>query len=335
VLFIPAWLFMSLWLGLGCLGLADWLARTFVRRKTGHVNPNLAFGSMEQRLSQRIYQFIVLILTAIFLLLPLVLGLTRWAEISQKNNLAARERWQTILAEPIPAGAILLSNDRNEMMPLWYYQYVEGRRPDLLGLFPLITPDPAYANVGRVLDQALASGRPVYLIKPMDGLQIKADLAPAGPLFHATAYQNSPAHLVNQPLSEITLPAAANKNSTETISLRGYDLWPEKIRPGEPITVTLYWQTTQALSIDYSSYVHLVNSNNQGIAQSDHRPGGDFYPSHSWQVGETVRDLHTLTLPDNAPAGAYRLRVGMYYQPEAGVIESMGQGLEIGSLAVE
>jgi hypothetical protein len=290
---------------------------------------------MEQRLSQRIYQFISLTLTAIFLLLPLVLGLTRWAEISQKNNFAARERWQTILAEPIPAGAILLSNDRNEMMPLWYYQYVEGRRPDLPGLFPLITPDPAYADVGRVLDQALASGRPVYLIKPMDGLQLKDDLAPAGPLFRATAYQNSPAHLVNQPLPEITLPAAANQNSTETISLQGYDLSSGKIRPGEPITVTLYWQATQALSIDYSSYVHLVNSNNQGIAQSDHRPGGDFYPSHFWQIGETVRDLHTLILPDNAPAGAYRLRVGMYYQPEAGVIESMGQGLEIGSLAVE
>jgi hypothetical protein len=27
--------------------------------------------------------------------------------------------------------------------------------------------------------------------------------------------------------------------------------------------------------------------------------------------------------------------VGMYYQPEAGVIESMGHGLEIGLLAVE
>jgi hypothetical protein len=205
----------------------------------------------------------------------------------------------------------------------------------LLGLFPLITPDPAYANVGRVLDQALASGRPVYLIKPMDGLQIKADLTPAGPLFRATALQNSPAHLVNQLLPEIRLQAGSDKTITETISLQGYDLSSEKIGPGEPITVTLYWQPTQPLTIDYTSYVHLVNSSNQGIAQSDHRPGGDFYPSHFWQMGEIIRDQHTFILPADAPAGAYRLRVGIYYQPEAGLIESMGQGLEIGSLAIE
>jgi hypothetical protein len=334
VLFIPALLFVSLLIGIGSLGVANWLARGFVRGKTGHVNANLAFGSIEQRLGHQIYQFITITLTAIFLLLPLVLGVTRQVEISQKNNVAARERWQAILAEPIPEGAVLLSNDRNEMMPLWYYQYVEGRRPDLLGLFPLIVPDPAYANVGRVLDQALASGRPVYLIKPMDGLQVKADLTPAGALFQATANQNSPMVLVNITLPEITLHSSPNQNITETISLLGYDLSPVKIRPGDPITVTLYWQATQALAIDYTSYVHLINRNDQGVAQNDHRPGGDFYPSRYWQAGETIRDQHTLTLPANTLAGEYRLRVGMYYQPEAGVIESMGDGVEIGPLIV-
>ena len=33
---------------------------------------------------------------------------------------------------------MLISNDRDEMMPLWYMQQVEGRRPDLAGVFPLL-----------------------------------------------------------------------------------------------------------------------------------------------------------------------------------------------------
>jgi hypothetical protein len=96
----------------------------------------------------------------------------------------------------------------------------------------------------------------------------------------------------------------------------------------------LHWQVTQPLSVDYTSYVHLLNRDGQGMAQNDHRPGGDFYPSHTWQVGEILRDQHTMTVPANTPPGAYRLRVGMYYQPEPGVIAGMGNGVEIGSVTV-
>jgi hypothetical protein len=306
-----------------------------VQSKTGSVNSSPAVEALERGLGQRVYRFVVVLLTALGLLLPLALLVTHYSEISQAHNVAARDRWQAILAEPLPEGALLLSNDRNEIMPMWYYQYVEGRRPDLLGLFPLIVTDPAYANVGRVLDQALASGRPVYLIKPMAGLEIKADLSPAGTLFRATANQTPPEHLVKTALPEITLATPPNGHIGETITLLGYDLSPLKIMPGTAITVTLHWQVTQPLSIDYTSYVHLVNSRGQGVTQNDHRPGGDFYPSNYWQVGEIVRDQHILTVPDTASPGEYRLRVGMYYQPEPGVIASMGTGLEIGLVAVE
>lgn len=333
VLFVPLWLFVCLWLGLGSLGLAHWLAQYFVQSKTGSVNSSPGFEAMEKRLGQRIYHFVTLSLAALGLLLPAVLLATRYPELDQSHNSAARERWQAILAEPLPEGAILLSNDRNEIMPLWYYQYVEGRRPDVLGLFPLIVPEPAYANVGRVLDQALASGRPVYLIKPMTGLEIKAGLSPAGSLFRATPHQAPPAHLLNLKLPEITL--SASPSVTETITLLGYDLSPAKIHPGTAFTVTLHWQASQPLSLDYTSYVHLVNSNGQGLTQSDHRPGGDFYPSHYWQTGEIVRDPHLLTVPAAIPPGEYRLRVGMYDQPEPGVFKSMGTGVEIGTLLLE
>ncbi|MCK6630412.1 MAG: DUF2723 domain-containing protein [Anaerolineae bacterium] len=321
VLFIPNWLLLCLWLGLGWLGLVDGITHTFVRAKTGSVNSSPGLEALEKRLGQRIYHFMVIALTGLGLLFPLVLFVTRLGEINQATNIAARDRWQAILAEPIPSGAVLLSNDRNEIMPMWYYQYVEGRRPDLLGLFPLITSEPDYANIGHVLDQSLISGRPVYLIKPMAGLEIKADLAPAGTLWQARPYQTPPAY----PL-ELTLPR---------VSLRGYDFSPASISPGRPITVTLHWQVTEPLERDYSSYVHLIDGAGQGLSQSDQRPGGDFYPSRYWQPGETLRDRHVLTIPATASPGEYRLRVGLYYQPEPGAIENVGQGLEIGSLTIE
>jgi hypothetical protein len=323
VLFIPVWLLVCLWLGLGSLGLAHWLAAGFVRRKTGVTRAQPAFEALEQRLGQNIYRLLAIIFVGLCFL-GLSLQAIRNSQVSQAHNTAARERWQQILAEPIPYNAILLSNDRNEIMPLWYYQYVEGRRPDLVGLFPLIVQAPAYANVGRVLDQALASGRPVYLIKPMDGLSLKADLLPVGSqLFQATAYTPL---LADHPREIIFT------NQTETIKLLGYNLSPAQPHPGEPVTLTLYWQVEQPLLVDYTSYVHLLDGE-KGITQSDHVPGGDFYPSHYWLPGEVLRDRHILTIPPTA-AGLYRLRVGMYYQPQPGTLIGLGSGEEIGQLAV-
>jgi hypothetical protein len=203
-----------------------------------------------------------------------------------------------------------------------------------MGLFPLIMTDPAYANVVGVLDQALASGRPVYLIKPMTGLSLKADLTQVGTLYRAVANHAPPTYRYDVVLPEIIVYPDPGHSKTESIKLWGYDLSSDRVLPGDEVTITLHWQTTQELSIDYTSYVHLVNSNGQGISQSDHKPGDVFYPSSNWPAGETLRDHHTLSIPADAPAGLYRLRVGMYYQPEPGLIVSMGHGEEIGQLTV-
>ncbi|MFN8458727.1 MAG: DUF2723 domain-containing protein [Anaerolineae bacterium] len=332
VLFIPAWLLVSLWIGVGSLEVAQGLSWWLVRRKTGPVATNLTFGPMEQRLGQNISFLMTNTLITLLLLWPLILLVSNWSTVDQSHNVAARDRWQTILAEPLPHRAILLSNDRNEIMPLWYYQYVAGRRPDLVGLFPLIVTDSTYANVGRVLDQALASGRPVYLIKPMVGLSLKAELTPVGTLLQATAYGKPPRHPLELTLPPATLVTASTEPLTETIKLIGYDLSPVAISPGTQVAVTLHWQTSQPLSVDYTSYVHVVDNNGQGVAQSDARPGGDYYPSHLWQVGEILHDRHEVTLPPDLPSGPYHLVVGLYYQPQPGQISGMGAGVDIGAL---
>jgi hypothetical protein len=290
-----------------------------------------AFGYLKPRLEQNMSRLITIGLMLFFFALPITMLAEAAPQISQRYNTTAAQRWQEILQSPLPEAAILLSNDRNEMMPMWYYQLVENQRPDLTGLFPLIVPEPAYATVGGVLEQAMASGRPVYLIKPMAGLEIKAALEPAGHnLFRAAPLTAPPAIRV-----EADLPPAAwpGQPQPESIRLTGFDASP--LVAGQPLTITLHWQPAQPLTVDYTSYVHLLAPDGQRLAQSDQRPGGDFYPSSHWSVGEVLRDRHTLTIPAALPPGVYRLRAGMYYQPAPGVIIGMGDGRNIGELPVD
>lgn len=333
VLFIPAWLIVCIWLAVGILGLVHWLSNRFVRAKMGSED-SVIFHRLRQQLWRNAYQTTILVLPVFFFALPLLLVAANLSEVRQDETTQARDRWLEILAEPLPERAVLLSNDRNEIMPMWYYQYVEQRRPDLQGLFPLITPDPAYAHIGGVLDQALLSGRPVYLIKPMDGLSLKADLAPVGSLFQATPLDLAPRYESRQKLPDVTIDLPDGE-LTESISLVGYDVSPANLAAGDQVEISLYWHVDQDLQIDYTSYVHLVAPDGTGLAQSDHRPGGDFYPSSDWQVGETLRDKHTLTLPADLPDGEYRLRAGMYFQPEPGLIKGMGAGVEVGALTIK
>lgn len=329
VLFIPAWWLVTLWAGLGGLIVADVGARAFVRRGTTSPEPPV-FDRLNLRLSQGIYTMVLAGLVSVLLLGVAVSMMLRHGPVSQAHNTTARDRWQQILAEPLPPGAVLLSNDRNEIMPMWYEQYVHGRRPDLLGLFPLIVTDPAYATVGGVLNQALASGRPVYLIKAMPGLSLKADLSPAGTLFRADAIPARSSFAVEQTL----LPVRLDSGLEEAIRLVGYDLSPQAAGPGQTLEVSLFWQPVQPLTVDYTSYIHLADAAGQGLTQSDHRPGGVIYPSSQWQVGERLRDRHRLTLPPEIEPGQYRLRAGMYTQLPSGEIRGMGPGVEIGSIQV-
>lgn len=322
VLFIPAWFFVCLWLGVGVLGLAQGLAHRFVRRKMG-APEKAAFGYLKDHLEQNMARLTTTGLTLFFFVLPIILLATHFSQVNQSSNTAASRRWQQILNEPIPESAVLLSNDRNEIMPMWYYQYVENRRPDLMGLFPLIVQKPAFATVGGVLDAALASGRPVFLTKPMDGLSLKAELVPTGSLVRAKPLTGAPTHLLSDQLLQ---------SDTDRIKLVGYDVSPNSPTTAAPITITLYWQVIEPLSADYTSFVHILAAGGQRIAQNDHRPGGEFYPSHLWRPGELLRDRHNINLDQ---PGTYRLKVGMYVQSETGTLINLGDSLDIGVIRVK
>ncbi len=322
VLFIPCWLILSLWIGVGWQGLAGRAAEDFIRRKQARLPDSPIFSAATRRLERRLGRLLTVGLVSVGLLLPLTLLTTRFTEVDQRGNTIARQMWQEIMAQPLPADAILLSNDRNEMMPMWYYQYVAGQQPGRLGLFPLITPDPDMQNVGRALDAALDSGRPVYLIKPMPGLALKADLTPLPPLPHAQLVRARP---ITQTATQPT-----NLTFNDELRLTGLNWRQTK----NALSVTLFWQPKTTPRQNYTSYIHLLDETGAAVSQSDHQPGGVFYPSSLWSAGETLRDTHTLALPPNLAAGRYTLRTGLYVQLAGGEIKAVGDGQAVGTITL-
>ena len=230
---------------------------------------------------------------------------------------ATAQAWDALLAQPIPQDAILITNDRDEMMPQWYLKYVEGRRADLTGLFPLIQPGPEWADVGAVTDQALRSGRPAYLLKPMAGLEVRFNLAPEGALVRVTG-----------PATTISPAQVAGQTFGGAIRLAGYDVAPDALKPGGAAEIALHWQPLTRLNTNYTTFVHLVDANGDKIAQSDHRSGGVYYPTSLWKPGETLIDKHTLALPADLGPAPYKIVVGLY--DSAADLQHLGEPQQVG-----
>ena len=295
VLFIPSYLVVVLWMVVGVGALVSLASR---------------------------WRVAGVVVALLFFVLPVWLLLDSYGDVDQSRNNRARSRWQMILAEPLPENAILVSNDRNNIMPMWYFQYVDGLRPDLLGLFPQITPD--YPELGQVLDLALSTGRPVYLIKEMPGVEIKAQVAPEGELWQVSgpASDGEPAYPVGLDLAD-------------TMSLVGYDRAPHSLHPGETLEMSLIWEVLGPVEAEYHTFVHLVDAAGRTVAQSDRQPGGVYYPTTLWQPGERLRDDHLLDVPAGAAPGVYRLVAGMYALAGDGTLIPLGETLPIGQVAVK
>jgi Protein O-mannosyl-transferase TMEM260-like len=229
------------------------------------------------------------------------------------------ERWRATLESNLPPGAILISNDRDEMTPMWYLQIVEGLRPDALGLFPLISPDPAYANTMRLIESVIDSGRPVFLVKNLPGLALRFRLDPTPPDLYRVASEPLPA-------PQFSSDAVVGGK----LRVRGFSIVSGVARPGSTLGIAVYWQPLAPLDRDYTTSLQVFDGAGSKIAQGDdHKPGGDTYPTSLWQSGETLQDRFTLALPPDMDAGAYHLAVQVYDADEA-----LGDLTEIGTLQV-
>lgn len=300
VLFIPTYLIWAVWIGWGVWELAATLLSLSGSRFSSPARQRLAEGLM-----------------VVSFFLPALLLARNYAVVDQSQNWSVASFWQAVFQSEPPPHSILVSNDRDEIMPLWYYQYVDGRRTDLLGLFPLIVRQPGYGDVAEVIASALASRRPTFLIKPMPGLELKYEFKAREPLVQVLGSHQG--RRPDHPL-DISLDGM--------ISLVGYDISQET---ADTLRVTLFWKPTRKMDRRLSSFVHLQDAVGRNVAGHDHQPGGDYYPTDVWKPGEVLLDAHVVALSSSVAGDEYRLTAGLYVWPS---MQRIGDEVQLGTIQV-
>ena len=101
-------------------------------------------------------------------------------------------------------------------------------------------------------------------------------------------------------------------NLGDEITLLGYTLEAEPVRPGENARVTLYWQAQREVETSYKVFVHVYDEAGNIVAQRDWLPGLGAKPTTGWQMGEVVADRHLVPIDEDVAAGVYTVAVGLY-----------------------
>lgn len=94
------------------------------------------------------------------------------------------------------------------------------------------------------------------------------------------------------------------------ILLLGADLPRGPVRPGAPLSMTLYWQATAEMERSYTAFVHLLGSDGQVRAGVDRIPSDGARPTNTWLPPEVLTEVYTLQTPEEP--GTYWVEVGWY-----------------------
>jgi hypothetical protein len=93
--------------------------------------------------------------------------------------------------------------------------------------------------------------------------------------------------------------------------LRGW-LLAGAARPGNTLDIRLIWHALGRQNRNWTVFIHLVDSNEQIVAQDDAQPQAGAFPMKQWVAGDWIEDHHALALPTGVPPGSYALRVGLF-----------------------
>lgn len=103
-------------------------------------------------------------------------------------------------------------------------------------------------------------------------------------------------------------------NFGDQLRLIGYD-WQGQDDDSQTSRITLYWQAITPMDADYTTFVHVLDSEGVLVAQADGQPQAGAYPTSVWEAGEIVVDEKAVILTGERPlhvvAGVYLLETGI------------------------
>lgn len=216
-----------------------------------------------------------------------------WRQTLKSGNQG--ERLAAGMAD-LPPNAVLLA-DWEQLTILWYYQKVEGRRPDLTLIYPL----------DRLADYSVGQ-REICLARHL----------PVGKEWHPTAI-GALVHLQRRPnmaVPQDIIPlgtALLTAEGQPCLELVGYRGGRDVITAGQHVPLLLTWRALVDALEDYSISLHILDERWQQVwARDIGAPVLGMYPTSRWARGEVVQDYHELSIPREMPPGHYLWTVVVY-----------------------
>lgn len=304
--FIPSFLVFALWIGEG-LG-AVWLA--WERWVVGR-------GRAVRALAPA--------LALLMLLVPLVPFSPRYRAFREAHfGAGVLDNWRQALKQggmgqrvggaiaDVEPGAIIVG-DWEQATPLWYYQQVEGLRPDVDIIYPI-----------ERLEEAAASERPLYVARCQPGLAPRWHPTASGPLIAL-----GPTAATEPPRDMTPLDLELG----DVFCLLGFTYGRTQFYPADVVPLTLHWRALQAPLHDYSISIRLLDEAGQVVFQVDSQhPVLGTHPTSLWVEGEVVSDYYEIQLPGDLLPGAYRWGVVVYRSLPDGSWQNLqvaGSGAEL------
>ncbi|MGJ3237729.1 MAG: glycosyltransferase family 39 protein [Anaerolineae bacterium] len=96
-------------------------------------------------------------------------------------------------------------------------------------------------------------------------------------------------------------------------------------RPGEAITIELYWQALQPASSTLQMYLHAIDG--EQLLWRDSVPGNGHRPADDWQAGERWVERFVITIPPDAVPDTRYVVVAGFYDPVTGQSPEAFDGL--------
>jgi hypothetical protein len=96
------------------------------------------------------------------------------------------------------------------------------------------------------------------------------------------------------------------------INLLGYDLKSLRIKQGDGLNLTLYWQTDRNVHTSLTIFIHIYDESGKNVTQQDTIPLNGSRPTTGWASGEVLTDPHAIFIPLTTTPGRYWIRIGLY-----------------------
>jgi 4-amino-4-deoxy-L-arabinose transferase-like glycosyltransferase len=96
------------------------------------------------------------------------------------------------------------------------------------------------------------------------------------------------------------------------VTFLGYDIEPQRAKPGDRFHLTLYWRALGPTDKSYKVFTHLLNVGIGMWGQVDAYPVNGTRPTTGWLPGEVIVDRYDIPVDPAAPPGKYVIEIGMY-----------------------